>query len=310
MKKYLIALIALALTAGACKKENPYVDPVPPAPPLTANNVAFIWNNDVYFMSNIRGSATRITNTGTVKTMVRVSHDHTKFAYKNANGTIEIVDASGNITATLTQFTYVDDFIWSADDATLYILSTNQIQYYGPSMGLPAITYPGVPITAQKYVKSLSVSAANDLAYVIYYEDTWAGFGSVLVIKPHDGSPTLTRTINDPFRMMSYVRFSIHETDLVLGYYGFGSGNSNLIRLEMFTNLSMTPIRTLESSEEYVCPIYRSDLHVFTCGYMSSNSPDLAVTMYDLNNIPGERVALNAYTGDGTELCGYFCLRA
>ncbi len=50
-----------------------------------------------------------------------------KFAYLNSDSIIEIVNRDGELIERLTQYKNIQDFDWSYDNQTLYILSNNEL---------------------------------------------------------------------------------------------------------------------------------------------------------------------------------------
>src|SRR4051812_22498575 len=122
MKRYLY-IICLAITylgTGCQKDPYPYItkdaaDEIYAAQHPNVTNVAFIYNNDVYYAADIEKTPVRITTTATFKKFIKMSHDHTKFAYLNAGGNIEIVDNAGKLITTLA-YNAIKSFDWTADD--------------------------------------------------------------------------------------------------------------------------------------------------------------------------------------------------
>src|SRR2546425_2364193 len=133
MKNTLFVIsLMFAVILNSCQKDPyPYIT-IEEAKSIVAaqnppvQNVAFIYNNDVYFAVDIDKPATKITNTGTFKKFVKISHNHTKFAYLNGSGSIEIVDNTGKLITTLS-YSAIKSFDWTADDKTLYILSNGNM---------------------------------------------------------------------------------------------------------------------------------------------------------------------------------------
>src|SRR6185312_9584066 len=135
--------------------------------------------------------------------LVRMSHDHSKFAYLNAGKQIVVVDSTGKQVTTLSQYTQVKCFDWSADDKTLYILNGNTMAYYGPAMNLPAFS---IPSGSDQSVSWVSVSMQGDFAYVAHWFDFSYGDQYQLVVQPHGNGQKFVYTNPDEYGYeMDYV---------------------------------------------------------------------------------------------------------
>lgn len=254
--------LSLILLLGSCQKD-PYVskdviqrmrDSASAA--NSVENVCFVYNNDVYFFDNFNNAPQKITNTpANTKTEIRISHNLQKIAYINAAGNPEIIDRSGNILNTLTQYSNIKQMDWSISDSTLYMLIGNQFQYYGPIIHHPLFSFNGFPIENVYGIQILSatLSRDNDLAYVVEYNDTWnGGLQQKLILKKNDGNDSEVIMSNNYYpNRMEYAKFSNHAKDLAVTV-GFGKV------VHLFTNLQQYPDLTFED-RFYQYPIYRSD---------------------------------------------------
>ncbi|MFL5762523.1 MAG: hypothetical protein ACJ77K_01195 [Bacteroidia bacterium] len=225
-------------------------------------HIAFIYNNDVYYLGNIDVPAVRLTNTPALsKTKVALSHDLQKIAYINSAGNPEIIDRNGSITATLTSYTSVTQMDWSNDDATLYMLIGNSFSYYGAPISHPPLNFSGVPGTMQQ-VLSATLSKDNDLAYVVEYFDPFAGYQQRLILKKNDGSGTWVNYDNPyTFNQMRYAKFSPNDKDLVVAYDDGVGSSPRFPVVDLFTGLKNFPDSGMPlcSSCESCFPVYRSD---------------------------------------------------
>src|SRR6185312_2712490 len=116
MRKIYPLIFALVLLAFGCQKgPYPYITPqevkkidsvVHPA----IKNVAFIYSGNVYFVTDFTKPVVQITKDGSAAKLVRMSHDHSKFAYLNAGKQIVVVDSTGKQVTTLSQYTQVKCF--------------------------------------------------------------------------------------------------------------------------------------------------------------------------------------------------------
>ena len=91
-----------AVLLAACQEEDPFVsraviDAIEAKDaPQAVKHVSFIMDNDVYVLDDFNGVARQITRTPQErKSMVKISHDHRKFAYLNEQQSPVIVDSDG-----------------------------------------------------------------------------------------------------------------------------------------------------------------------------------------------------------------------
>ncbi|HEY0055755.1 MAG TPA: hypothetical protein VGB63_10395 [Pedobacter sp.] len=282
MKFQLSFYLFLVLAVAACQKaEDPFVsksviDSLIARKNPVMKNVAFIFKNDIYYLPAFNQLPVRITNSpGVSKRSLSMSHNHKKFAYLSGSA-IVIVDEKGSQLARLTQYSNVKTFDWSLNDETLYILTDNSMAYYGPSLNLPEITFPGINWAVTPQVLWASVSSKGDFAYVFtafypFGPDTYK-----LVVKRAGGGTDVVYTAEQNEKM-SYAAFSVNEQDLVVGYKS-NSYDRELSKLEIFSGLKSYPDFDLESSENYSTPRYNSKLDYMVCGYMRVNSDTLKLS--------------------------------
>jgi hypothetical protein len=279
MKKIYYLFSIIILLAAACQKDPyPYItlqqakqidSLVHPA----IKNVAFIYKGNIYYAADMTKPAAQITTSESAARFVKMSHDHTKFAYENVSGIIVVVDNKGTVITTLSQYTKVSSFDWSADDKTLYILNNSTLVYYGPAMNLPPITYPGISGTGN--ATCASVSPNGDLAYVIHWFDFSNGDEYELVIKPANNGKVTTYSNPDDIGsglVMDYVNFTSATTDFVVGY---GSPTGRQSRVEFFSGVNNFPTLTYSGSTTST-PIYNSTLNYLIGGSFDSNSNTIA----------------------------------
>ncbi|MGZ3890534.1 MAG: hypothetical protein ACXVI9_08530 [Mucilaginibacter sp.] len=267
-------------------------------------NVAFIYKNNIYYVADMTKTATQITTNGSAARFVKMSHDHTKFAYENAAGTIIVVDNKGAVIATLSQYTKVSSFDWSKDDKTLYILNNSTLVYYGPAMNLPSITYPG--ISGNGNATCASVSPNGDLAYVIHWFDFSYGDEYKLVIKPANNGPVTTYSNPENTGLvMDYVNFTSNTTDFVVGY-GSPTGRQSMV--EFFSGVNNFPKLTYGGSTTST-PIYNSTLNYLVGGSFNSGANTIAPAALYLGdpsefqdaNIP-TTIVMKQYSATGSNL--------
>lgn len=278
MKKiYQGFFVAIVLIAFGCQKgPYPYIT-LKQAKQIDSlvhpgiKNVAFIYKNNIYYAADISKPATQITTNGSAARFVKMSHDHTKFAFENSSGIIVVVDNKGTVITTLSQYTKVSSFDWSNDDKTLYILNNSTLVYYGPAMNLPQITYPGISGTGN--ATCASVSPNGDLAYVIHWFDFSYGDEYELVIKPaNNGTVTTYSNPDDAGYVMDYVNFTAKTTDFVVGY-GSPTGRQSIV--EFFSGVNNYPTLTYSGSATST-PIYNSTLNYLVGGSYDNNANTIA----------------------------------
>jgi hypothetical protein len=264
---YSLIVIITLLALGCQKGPYPYISKedtkkIDSAIHLPIKNAAFIYQNNVYYVPNFDKPVIQITSDGSAAKLIKMSHDHSKFAYLNSLNSIIIVDDKGNNITTLTQYTHVKTFDWSPDDKTLYILNGNTMAYYGPSMNLPAFTHPGIPNVFGIEILCAAVSMQGDLAYTVH-ANLIDGDKYELVIVPANNGQVVTYT--DPTNStdpMIYVNFTTGTTDFVLGY---GYPNGGLTNLLFFKDLHNYPSVTYGGSATPT-PVYNSTLNYMVGG--------------------------------------------
>src|SRR5258708_6118963 len=110
MKKLVYTLFALVFisVAGCQKGPDPYISLSDKKqidslvhPGITG--AAFIYKSNIYYVADFTKPVTQVTKDGTAARFVKISHDHTEFAYLNAGGVIQIVDDKGAAITTLSQ---------------------------------------------------------------------------------------------------------------------------------------------------------------------------------------------------------------
>jgi hypothetical protein len=310
MKKLIYSLLSVwFISAVGCQKgPYPYItlDEAKKIdslvhPPI--KNVAFIYNGNVYYAADFTRPITQVTTDGSAAKFVKVSHDHSKFAYLNSINQITIVDNKGSLIATLSQYTQVKSFDWSADDKTLYILNDNGIAYYGPAMKLPSISYQSFESLSDLEVVSASVSMTGDIAYVVKGFDFYVGEKYELIIKPANNGKVIEYSNQDETEyMMDYVSFSTNNQDLVLGYNSPYSGSGAQQRLQFFTGLNSYPDGGYGGGAS-ATPIYNSTLNYLVAGKLNADNAISPAALY-LGETPvytsanvAKTIVLDKYTG-------------
>ncbi|HEX8545647.1 MAG TPA: hypothetical protein VF691_01720 [Cytophagaceae bacterium] len=276
MKRRLHIFLVLAFIFVHCKKESPFVskdviDKIEAKKNPTIGNVAFILENDVYYLKTFNGIPKQLTFSSTTeKKEIRVTHKGDKLAYLNSSGTPVIIDTLGNTLNTLFQFTNVQSMDWSQDDQTLYMLIDGKINFFGPAMNIPSITYSGVPSNMSPDLHLISISSNNDLAYSYTSFDPEIGYVYKVVFKKNDNTnkeQELAKVRGDKVKYLTFVNTT---NELMVGY-DYYDHNRELSKVEVYPYLGIYP-SVFESSEEYVDPIYRSDLQYMVSAYRGASS--------------------------------------
>lgn len=293
---YYSLIVVITLLALGCQKgPYPYISKedtkkIDSAIHKPIKNAAFIYQNNVYYVPDFDKPVIQITSDGSAARLIKMSHDHSKFAYMNSLNNIIIVDDNGNNITTLTQYTQIKTFDWSPDDKTLYILNGNTLAYYGPSMNLPAFAYPGITLGSDTEVLCAAVSAQGDFAYTVHGYNFIDGDKYVLVIVPANNGQVVSYT--DPANStdpMVYVNFTTGTTDFVLGY---GYPNGRLTNLLFFKDLHNYPTVTYGGSATST-PVYNSTLNYMVGGAINSTTNAIApaaIYLGDPPQIVGENV--------------------
>ena len=106
---------------------------------LRGGRMAFIYDNEVYLTQADRSIQQLTNSSNEQKLRIALSYNKDKIAYLNADGTPVIIDTTGQLIETLTDFSNIRFLGWSTDDETLWMMGEDatSFQYYGPDMNLP-----------------------------------------------------------------------------------------------------------------------------------------------------------------------------
>lgn len=268
---------ALVLALGCQKGPYPYITKqqalklAASAEPTIAN-VAFIYKQNIYYVADFTRPPKQITTDGSAAKFVKLSHDHSKFAYLNTSNILTVIDSTGKVITSLPQYTGVKSFDWSADDKTLYILNNSSMAYYGPAMNLPAFVYPGLPgENLSQEVISASVSTQGDLAYVTHVFDF--SYGDEYELSMIPAGKTTPITYSDPTSgEMDYVSFSTNAQDLVVGYTDPDFPSDFQAQLDIFTALATSPAFSIGGG---CTPVCKTSINLMVGGFADTNNNNL-----------------------------------
>ncbi|SEO45131.1 MULTISPECIES: hypothetical protein [unclassified Mucilaginibacter] len=297
MKNIYLVFIALLITAvTSCQKDvNPYitkaqVDKIDSIRHPAIKNVAFIYNNEVYFLADFTSKPQKITNNGSTKKFIRMSHDHTKFAYKNLAGSIDIVDKTGKLLASLTQYNDIRNFDWSADDKTLYIINSDNVAFYGPAMKVPGVIY----FTGYYNFISAAVSKNGDLVYLLrkYNFDALDQY-EMVIRKASGGDPVFYRAEESGLPPMATINFAANGLDMVLGFEGPGDDVSNVY---LFDNMAQYPTYKL-GFNSISTPAYQSNIKYMLGAFDDDSGSHLIGAVYLDTDIKDNNKTFAGYAG-------------
>ena len=288
MKKIIYTLLSVCVVSlFACQKDPyPYItlDDAKKIDSLVhpgIKNVAFIYNGNVYYVDDFTKPVVQITKDGSATSLVKLSHDHTKFAYLSGPGNIRIVDNKGVVLTTLSQYSDVKTFDWSADDKTLWILNGNDITFYGPNMKLPGISFESFNKYSNQEILSASVSVNGDLAYVVKAFDFFTGTQYELIIERADNGPAIEYRPDNFNGKPDYVSFSAHNQDMVLGYVDINTGHPGGAQenLEFFTDLNAYPTGHYGAVPS-ATPVYNSKLNYVVAAGQNKSGANVPAALY------------------------------
>lgn len=179
MKKYLILILILGVSIASCKKYEVQYGMGTASTTVLQDDVydiAYSTEEGVFLINAAMTRSKMLVSFANAFSpragRVALSRNKDKVAYVSPNNGIPIiVDTLGNVLIELTQYTNVQDLGWHNEDETLYILSNNQVQFYGPSLDLPSPLF-SIPSNAYDYeITTIDINEHLDVVYgAIYYE--------------------------------------------------------------------------------------------------------------------------------------------
>ncbi len=103
---------------------------------------------------------------------VSLSHDRQKIAYVDpSTRSVKVVDTAGTVLHNLTMYNNVDDLGWFKGDSTLYMLTNNQIQFWGKALDLPNPVF-NLPLGVSFLnITALDISDDLDVLYGFSYRE-------------------------------------------------------------------------------------------------------------------------------------------
>jgi hypothetical protein len=275
MKQQFIFLLLVVFTSVQCKNESPFVskdiiDAMEDKQNPKIGNIAVICNNDIFYIKKITDIPKQLTTSSSIeKKDIKISHNGEKIAYLDSSGTPVIIDNMGKILNTLVQFKNVKCMDWSANDETLYMLINRKVDFFGPALTIPAITYSGVASNVTPILNFITISSNNDIAYS-YETSTFDGTFHTVIFKKNDNSNNEQRLAYVRDMLVKHLLFVNITDELMVGYDWYDS--RIISKIEVYPYLSVYPSTILESSEQYMDPIYRTDLQYLVGGYKDANS--------------------------------------
>lgn len=296
---YIIIFLAVWVLSSCQKDPYPYISldrvkQIDSARHPVIQNVVFVYNDELYFMADFAAKPVRITNSGVPKKFVKSSHDHTKFAYLSSGNIIEIVNKAGKIIATLTNYKDVRNFDWSVDDKTLYIVDGENIDFYGPALKVPSVTYEG----GYYDFISAAISDKGDFGYILHKRRFEGSDEYEVVIKPAgSGAMKIFKDDNNDFPM-AYINFAANTNDMMLGFRELHSGTDDLDKVYLFDGLSQYPtLKFGPSNSGYSTPVYNSKVQYLLWGVENDDRIHQIYATYLKDDVPDNTKSLTGFDG-------------
>ncbi|CAA6826616.1 MAG: Unknown protein [uncultured Aureispira sp.] len=179
MKKHFILILITVLTLASCKKyESQYGTETAATSVLKADvyEIAYSTESGVFLINAAMDRSKMLVsfanNASPKAGPVALSAKRDKVAYVDPdNGIPIIMDTLGNVLAQLTQYPNTKDLGWYNGEATLYILSNNQVHFYGEALDLPSPLFVVPPYANDYEVTALDINEDLDVVYgAVYYK--------------------------------------------------------------------------------------------------------------------------------------------
>jgi len=172
--------LLIILSSSSCSKYDPIygtAEGEPPQPPSSKWTLVYIHDNDIYLANSLFTKTKRLTYSSTSpKTHCVLTDNRNKIAYLNQNNTPIIIDTSGAVLNTLTQYTGAKDINWYNNDATLYILYNNKINFYGQSLNISSdpfdYVFPSDVIAS--YIDAVHIDNNLNVAFSYRYREPYS----------------------------------------------------------------------------------------------------------------------------------------
>lgn len=184
MKKYLLLISITALFFTSCKKYEVQYGTETAATTVDQGSVyeiAYSTEEGVFLLTAAMNRSKMLVSFANKfypeAGRVALSPNRDKVAYVDPdNGVPIIVDTAGNVLAELTQYTNTKDLGWHNGDQTLYILSNNQVHFYGQALDLPSPLFVPPSGSNDYEVTTLDINEDLDVVYgAIYYTTSRSG---------------------------------------------------------------------------------------------------------------------------------------
>lgn len=266
--RYILILLVFSATISCKKEDSPWiskeeVDRIKASKKPKVNHIAYIYNDDVYYIPDLDKEPIRLTNSPNERKLeVRINHSHTKIAYKTIDGSPIIIDIEGNVLEKLDQYKKIIQMDWSKDDQTLWMLPkySDKLIFHGKPMNLPKLKYqkPG-------YITSLSISSRNEIAFTTVTELNKAPHWKGRLYFSINGDFKEINTKDNIYHVESkpcYVNFSGNASDLAVGFSWNPEKYEKHKEVHYYSNLSENakPFRKDSFHEDYRYPTHRTDI--------------------------------------------------
>ena len=276
MRFFKLSILSIALLLGllSCSSESPFVSKevidellASRNPFRSVGNIVAIIDNDIYYFAHVDSLPIRITQSpNVIKTDIKLSDAGDKFVYLDKNKTPVIMDITGNVLETLSEYSSVKQLGWTNNDKSLYFLVGNKVQVHGEQL---EILQPGMG-HYYDYVVSYSRNNAGDEAYVIYQYLGFAGrSGNRLQFYSEKNSiDTLFTRLNDESYEIGYIDFCGDNGDFIVGHTDF---NGRIFQIHGHLNYQF--YSHIQWSDEFiVSPVFNSEVEILIAGQNSASS--------------------------------------
>lgn len=280
-----IKLMIVAAALSACSGENPFLGDDIAMELLNRNQVkevefvTFIYNNDIYYLRNFEETPKRITSSPSQKkTKIRISHDHSRIAYLNDNGSPVIIDTLGNTQSVLSNFSGVKQFDWTGDDDGIYMLIDNDILFSHSNIAIPEMEKD-----FQEEILSAVLTKNNDIIYIVQRPIGLGRYVQRIEVRKADGKSRTIPMKEGEIRKMRTLRLSRDK-----GYYTVGYSASIyddvLVKLEIYNLEQQFPEYTFET-DTYLDPVYDEYSKFIVMGLGSGTTEFIPAAFYTVNEV-------------------------
>jgi hypothetical protein len=251
-------------------------------------NIVYISNNDVFLTDASFSYISRLTATPNEPKYLPTFHpSKEKITYLTADRSPVIIDTTGAILERLEEYTGVKDMGWSTDGETLFMVINLGLQFYGPPIAVPNITFPIGVISPE--IHSVDINQRNELVYTYSYYGGLNYKHAMVITSLDDGFETqetsglyqerfASRFSNDG----NVITFAIENRESMIHYLGSSVFSAELRSLPGFTFL-------YRSNDENERMVYANSNSITSYSFLSF---EYTQKLEELNNF-GETIELD-----------------